>query len=513
MELREEATEALRRLGPREGATVRSSTIEWEESGMIDFPVSGSFNAAADLQPSNTSELPRRPSGAELHEAARRATRVLRALHDYASHTGQLFTNGTFLVQDHQQKLCAYLQPVAYLRLSSHLTQLPQECGAWHSESIFGVYQYGIDIAEYHFEAPCETAGEPHVKGCWRTVLFHPVRIQGEWLLFLKPEDNGLGSWDQKVNHAKDYVYNCVVGDHDTGRKRKERVASLVVPCEQGDKRSVQKLFLQAAIDLGIEECEAVKIAHLGVSWMLEVLDNDTQQGADAASALRLAVMSALQMDDCADEERFQYRIGAEVFVPAHQLKDILDKLPTDSLNDTSAFDTSAFDSQCSVTSMLDGDPASMQARERLREEVETDVRGQQDELERLATVYQTLVLELQQKLQRREVEAAALKQEVTQVKEEAELQRLEVQRLKLQNEQLQLQSASQSAALEESANQSAEMEAKAAHGKREEARLKAENEELQKQVSLHVGRIREEDPVAQGCTCCSRKCAPCVIS
>ena len=56
---------------------------------------------------------------------------------------------------------------MAYLRLSSHLKQLPAECGAWYSVSTLGlgVFQYGIDFPDFHFDAPNETEGEPAVSG------------------------------------------------------------------------------------------------------------------------------------------------------------------------------------------------------------------------------------------------------------------------------------------------------------------------------------------------------------
>ena len=140
---------------------------------------------------------------------------------------------------------------------------------------------------------------------------FHPVKIQGEWLLFLKPEENGLGSLQGLANHTVDYVYSRVLGEHDNGRKRKERVASLMVTCEDGSTLNVQDHFLATATRLGIEMPAAVRAAHSGVTWMLTALDSHTEpQGPAAATALRQTIMKALQIKELEDECWFEYRIG-----------------------------------------------------------------------------------------------------------------------------------------------------------------------------------------------------------
>ena len=61
-------------------------------------------------------------------------------------------------------------------------------------------------------------------------------------MLFLKPEDNGLGTWSKAVNHGVDFLYSRIVGESDDGKKRKERVGSLTVESEDGSNRSVSHL-------------------------------------------------------------------------------------------------------------------------------------------------------------------------------------------------------------------------------------------------------------------------------
>ena len=79
---------------------------------------------------------------------------------------------------------------MAYLRLSLHLKQLPAECEAWYSVSTLGlgVFQYGIDFPDFHFDAPNETEGEPAVSGfaslCSTTCLLGSLSVTAPLVLF-----------------------------------------------------------------------------------------------------------------------------------------------------------------------------------------------------------------------------------------------------------------------------------------------------------------------------------------
>ena len=163
--------------------------------------------------------------------------------------------------------------------------------------------------------------------------------IRGECFLFLKPEHNGLGTWSQAVNHGVDFLYSRVVGECDDGKKRKERVGSVILEREDGLKQSVQDYFLRLATEVGINEADATAAARLGISWMLAALQSHQENAASeqqrvcietGKSVFEQKVMKALDMQpvQCQEEFNFKYRIGAEVFVPNTTTQQILDRLP-----------------------------------------------------------------------------------------------------------------------------------------------------------------------------------------
>ena len=175
--------------------------------------------------------------------AQRRALVLLDGLLRYAAESGQSFSNGTFVLHDPEQRAWKSLELVGYLRLSSHLTQLPADCQCyWSNSGNMAVIQQGIDFDDYEWSAPNQSAGEPDVEVTFRTVLFYQLLIHGEHFLFLKPEDNGLGSLHTALSHGVDLLFSKIVGHKDAGVKRKERVDP-----------SIQRLFEHTAKELKID--------------------------------------------------------------------------------------------------------------------------------------------------------------------------------------------------------------------------------------------------------------------
>ena len=87
----------------------------------------------------------------------------------------------------------------------------------------------------------------------FRTVLFYQVVIHDEHFLFLKPEDNGLGTWPGLAKHSVDYAHSRMFGNKDDGVERKERV----------DKR-IQQHFEQLRNRLAMDSKDTASAKNAG---------------------------------------------------------------------------------------------------------------------------------------------------------------------------------------------------------------------------------------------------------
>jgi len=235
-------------------------------------------------------------------------------LMDRASHKQMNFSEGTFTIDDPEEKLWKYLTTVGYSRtLSSHLTQLPR--GGIH----------GIDIFPENCAFALPILNKKHL-------LVHAYRdINGQPRILIKPEGRGVAYVSDAIHHSWDMVYNMgerlLTGRPQRTGERKERVDKSLVKKALHLIKSLKALDptlnAPAEAELNAWGIQAIEPFLRSTSSWIATMERDSYLATDEQVTIEsqaIAAHRALWEEIASQGDHPESRFGAEVVFTQDEL-------------------------------------------------------------------------------------------------------------------------------------------------------------------------------------------------